>query len=205
MKIWFISMPCKRSLRNMVLLLAGCCLAWTQTPSTGTPAPKATSTPTPPPADVIDITPSQTDFDATKPWPATDESSIKILSDTMGVDFGPYMKRLKTEVQHHWEPLVPESARPPMMKSGLAVIEFSIMKDGAVRGMKLVQPSGDFGMDRAAWGAITSSMPFPAFPQAFKGEYLLLRCRFLYNPQSVVKSPIASPQPTPQPKQEPPK
>lgn len=164
MKTWFISMLCRRSLRNMVLLLAGCSLAWAQKPSTDTPAPKATSTPTPPPADVGDITSPQSDFDATKPWPATDESGIKILSDTMGVDFGPYLKCLQTEVQRHWEPLVPESARPPMMKSGLVVLEGVITKNGGVRSMKLLQPWGDIGMDRAEWCAITSSMPFLAFP-----------------------------------------
>src|SRR5260221_14761899 len=35
---------------------------------------------------------------------------IEILSDTMGVDFGPYMQRLKGAVQTHWEPLVPVEA-----------------------------------------------------------------------------------------------
>src|SRR5260370_29084003 len=48
---------------------------------------------------------------------------IEILSDTMGVDFGPYMQRLKVQVQSHWNPLIPESVLPPMMKTGTVVIE----------------------------------------------------------------------------------
>ncbi len=107
---------------------------------------------------------------------------LEIMSDTMGVDFGPYMQRLKVTVQNHWDPLVPESAMPPMMKKGTLLIEFAITKDGKVIGMKLLQGSGDVALDRAAWGAITGSIPFNPLPAAFGGEYLLLRARFYYNP-----------------------
>ena len=56
----------------------------------------------------------------------------------MGVDFGPYMKRLRYTVQTHWDPLIPESAMPPVMKKGVVVIEFAITKEGKVMGMKLI-------------------------------------------------------------------
>jgi TonB family protein len=107
---------------------------------------------------------------------------LEILSDTMGVDFGPYMQRLKVTVQNHWDPLIPESAMPPMMKKGTLVIEFAITKDGKVIGMKLIQSSGDVALDRAAWGAITGAIPLNPLPNAFAGEYLLIRARFYYNP-----------------------
>jgi TonB family protein len=107
---------------------------------------------------------------------------LEILSDTMGVDFGPYMKRLKYTVQNHWDPLIPESAMPPVMKKGVVVIEFAITKDGKVMGMKLITPSGDVALDRAAWGAITDAIPLPNLPTQFAGDYLLIRARFYYNP-----------------------
>jgi TonB family protein len=107
---------------------------------------------------------------------------LEILSDTMGVDFGPYMKRLKYTVQNHWDPLIPESAMPPVMKKGVVVIEFAITKDGKVMGMKLIAPSGDVALDRAAWGAITDAIPLPNLPTQFAGDYLLIRARFYYNP-----------------------
>jgi TonB family protein len=107
---------------------------------------------------------------------------LEILSDTMGVDFGPYMKRLKFTVQNHWEPLIPESAMPPVMKKGVVVIEFAITKEGKVMGMKLISGSGDVALDRAAWGAITDAIPLPNLPVAFSGNYLLIRARFYYNP-----------------------
>jgi TonB family protein len=107
---------------------------------------------------------------------------MEILSDTLGVDFGPYMKRLHYTVQDHWDPLIPESARPPVMKKGVVVIQFRIEKDGKVTGMKLVASSGDVALDRAAWGAITDAIPLPQLPTQFAGEFLELRAIFFYNP-----------------------
>ena len=118
---------------------------------------------------------------AAKPKVGT-KGGLEILSDTMGVDFGPYMKRLRYTVQTHWDPLIPESAMPPVMKKGVVVIEFAITKEGKVMGMKLVGTSGDVALDRAAWGAITDAIPLPNLPTQFAGDYLLIRARFYYNP-----------------------
>ena len=115
--------------------------------------------------------------------PKTDRrEGMEILSDTLGVDFGPYMKRLRYTVQNHWDPLIPESALPPVMRKGVVVIEFSITKNGRVEGMKLISSSGDVALDRAAWGAITDAIPLPNLPTHFAGEYLQIRARFYYNP-----------------------
>jgi TonB family protein len=115
--------------------------------------------------------------------PRTDRrDAMEILSDTLGVDFGPYMKRLHFTVQNHWDPLIPESALPPVMKKGVVMVEFSITKDGRVEGMKLISSSGDVALDRAAWGAITDAIPLPKLPVQFSGEYLTIRARFYYNP-----------------------
>jgi len=108
---------------------------------------------------------------------------LEILSDTMGVDFGPYMKRLTFSVEDHWEPLIPESAWPPVSRKGVVVIEFAIKKDGSVMGMKLISGSGDVSLDRAAWAAITSAIPLPNLPKDFAGDYLQIRGRFYYNPE----------------------
>jgi prolyl oligopeptidase len=108
--------------------------------------------------------------------------SIEILSDTKGVNFVPYMKRLRLSVQNHWNALIPESAQFPQMKKGLVVIEFAIAKDGKVQGMKLVSGSDDIALDRAAWGAIIDASPLPTLPAEFAGDSLKIRTRFFYNP-----------------------
>ena len=109
-------------------------------------------------------------------------SDMEILSDTMGVDFSPYLQRVLQSVRVNWYNLIPEVARPPLLKQGNSVIEFVITKDGGVKSMRLAGPSGDVSLDRAAWGGITASNPFPPLPSEFKGDYIALRIRFMYNP-----------------------
>jgi TonB family protein len=108
--------------------------------------------------------------------------ALDVLSDTMGVDFGPYLERVLHDVKMNWYLHIPESAKAPIMKKGNVSIEFAILKDGSVQGMKLVYTSGDVALDRGAWAGITDSNPFPPLPTEFGGQYLALRFKFLYNP-----------------------
>jgi TonB family protein len=105
--------------------------------------------------------------------------ALDILSDTQGVDFGPYLQRIVEDVRQNWYHLIPPSAE---MKKGKLAIEFVITKDGRIGDMRLVVPSGDDALDRAAWGGIYTSNPFPPLPGEFTGPYLALRFRFYYNP-----------------------
>ena len=105
--------------------------------------------------------------------------NLEILSDTQGVDFGPYLQRILQEVRENWYRAIPESAE---MKKGKLQIEFAITKDGKVADMRLTAGSGDVALDRAAWAGISASNPFPPLPTDFTGPYLALRFRFFYNP-----------------------
>jgi TonB family protein len=110
------------------------------------------------------------------------QGNLEILSDTMGVDFAPYLQRVLQAVRLNWYNLIPEVARPPLMKQGKVAIEFQIDKNGNVEGMHLRAPSGDVALDRAAWGGITGSNPFPPLPKEFRGQNIALRFHFYYNP-----------------------
>ncbi|MBZ5656514.1 MAG: TonB C-terminal domain-containing protein [Acidobacteriia bacterium] len=105
----------------------------------------------------------------------------EILTDTMGVDFGPYMARITAIVRNNWYNLMPPSVYPPILKQGKVSIEFFILKDGKVSGMQVHLPSGDVALDRAAWASITASTPFPPLPKEFPGQYLGLRFYYFYN------------------------
>ena len=78
------------------------------------------------------------------------QGQLDILSDTQGVDFGPYLQRILQNVRENWYHLIPESAE---MKKGKLAIEFAITKDGKVADMRLVASSGDVALDRPAWGS----------------------------------------------------
>jgi TonB family protein len=105
----------------------------------------------------------------------------EILTDTMGVDFGPYLTRIMQIVRQNWYSLMPESVYPPIRKQGKLQIEFVILKDGKVSGMTVHTSSGDIALDRAAWGSITASTPFPPLPKEFPGQILGLRFYYFYN------------------------
>jgi outer membrane biosynthesis protein TonB len=107
-------------------------------------------------------------------------AGAEILSDTLGVDFGPYMKRVIAATYSAWLPIIPESARPPLDNKGKVYIDFIIAPDGSVKKMLLRGPSGDVALDRAAWGGITGAS-YPPLPKEFKGPYLALRFGFYYN------------------------
>jgi TonB family protein len=111
-------------------------------------------------------------------------SGAEILSDTMGVDFGPYLHQVVQMTQSSWDLLIPEAARAPLLKQGTVAIQFIILPDGSIKQMQLVRPSGDVSLDRAAWGGITGAGPFPPLPKKFKGPFLALRFYFLYNQQT---------------------
>ena len=109
-------------------------------------------------------------------------SILDVLGDTMGVDFGPYLQGALATIRKNWQNLIPPEARAPTMKKGTVSIEFSILANGKVEGLKIVGTSGDDALDRAAWGGITASEPFPPLPTKFGGKYLALRISYYYNP-----------------------
>jgi len=120
------------------------------------------------------------DFGIGTPARGREYGNLEILSDTQGVDFGPYLQRILHDVRENWYLAIPESAW--MGKKGKLAIDFSIRKDGQMGGIQLVATSGDEPLDRAAWAGITASSPFPPLPKEFTGQKLDLRFRFYYNP-----------------------
>ena len=114
--------------------------------------------------------------------------NFEILSDTLGFDFAPYLQQaVLPRVLENWHRLIPGSSQ---MKTGRLALEFTIMKDGAVRGLLVAQGSGDVTLDRPAFGSITASDPFPPLPAEFRGEFLSIRVRFAYNPAKEELAPV---------------
>ena len=106
-------------------------------------------------------------------------TGMEVLSDTMGVDFGPYLKRLKRVITAQWYPLIPEECYPPLNKEGQTLIRFTIQPNGVVSAMHLDGSTHDIAIDKAAWGGITGVGQMPPLPPEFKGENLQLRIQFV--------------------------
>ncbi len=114
--------------------------------------------------------------------PGAGTGGVQILSDTQGVDFNSWLQRWHFITERTWDPLIPDEVNPPIVKAGVVVLHFKVLPNGQVIDMQLDGRSGDTGLDRAAWGAITGSS-YPPLPRDFHGPYLELRAWFLYNEQ----------------------
>ena len=115
------------------------------------------------------------------------QAGLTILTPTEGVNFDPYLTRLKAIVERNWEPIMPESAR--MGEKGIVGTRIRIYRDGSMTGPFpfLDRTSGREPLDNAALGALRASNPFPPLPSEFKGPYIELEGVFFYNldPNSV--------------------
>jgi TonB family protein len=135
----------------------------TQTPPLQQPEPNASATATSNPCEIG--APNQ----------------VEILTDTMNVDLVPYITELVKTVRTNWYSLVPPAAYPPVEKPGKVSIDFQVLPNGKVVGMRTHTSSGDVSFDRAAWGSITASSPFRPLPGEFRGTFLGLRFYYIYN------------------------
>jgi TonB family protein len=102
-----------------------------------------------------------------------------VLSDTQGVDFGPYMRQVMSMVRKAWASSVAQGA---VQGNSEAVIRFTINQDGKISAMQLVDSAHDVALDRAAWGSITGAGEFPALPASFSGPGLTLDIHFKLKP-----------------------
>jgi TonB family protein len=103
----------------------------------------------------------------------------QILSDTMGVNFDPYLQRLVAAIRANWYAVMPEIAH--MGKRGRVVVVFDVSRDGMVSRLMLISTSGSEPLDRAALAGISASVPFQALPPEFRGPSVRLQVTFLYN------------------------
>lgn len=107
--------------------------------------------------------------------------NLEMLTPTEGVDFTHYLARVLASVKRNWYAVIPESAK--LGEKGIVVLEFRIMKNGAVPYAEpaLRRGSGREPLDRAAMASIRASNPFEPLPGAFSGPFIALRFTFLYN------------------------
>jgi len=103
----------------------------------------------------------------------------QILSDTMGVDFDPYLLRVYLIVRRNWYAVIPEIAR--LGRQGRVALQFAIQRNGNVPDLVLTSGSGTESMDSAALSSIRLSNPFPPLPPEFPGGEIRLRFVYFYN------------------------
>ncbi len=115
----------------------------------------------------------------------TQVGRLEVVSDTMGVEFGPYLHmNLRSRIRENWQAAVSQQKLPLPTERKMLVAEFTILKDGTLDGLKLAESSGDAELDHTGLDGVTHSAPFPALPDEFKGQSIRVRCALFYNPNA---------------------
>ena len=106
-----------------------------------------------------------------------------MLTDTQGVDFNDYLRRIYYIVKGNWYAVMPPSVE--LGEQGVVSLHVKIMRDGSVPDPEpiMLYGSGKEPLDRAAVSSIRTSNPFPPLPGQFKGPYIELRYTYYYNIQ----------------------
>jgi len=113
----------------------------------------------------------------------TASAGIEMLTDTEGIDFNDYLRRVYFTVKRNWEAVMPASVM--LGDQGVVSLQFKIMRDGSVPDgdPQQIFSSGKEPLDRAAFSSIRASNPFPQLPAGFKAPYIELRFTYYYNLQ----------------------
>ncbi len=104
------------------------------------------------------------------------EQSADIQFDSMGVDFGPWLRRFKNQVERNW--LVPAVA---MTFKGRVVIQFRVLRNGTIIDLAVVQPASIQALTTSAANALKLSNPTAQLPVEYPADNVFFTVTFHYN------------------------
>ncbi len=85
-----------------------------------------------------------------------------------------YLGLIRNKVDSRWNQPVTYS----QVKK--AVVEFTILRNGKIDGVKVSESSGDYYFDQTAVRAVSVSNPFPPLPKGYKDNSLRVRYKFIF-------------------------
>jgi protein TonB len=85
--------------------------------------------------------------------------------------YGWYIESVKRRIQQNWlqNTIDPNVRAAHMAKT---TMQFTIMRDGTIKDIKLMQSSGNLSMDNSGQRALLASSPLPALPSDYSGSYV---------------------------------
>lgn len=88
-------------------------------------------------------------------------------SSPFGTRFGWYEALLRQKVAEKWRT---QELDARIRQLPVAIVTFTILRDGGIRGVRVVQSSGNYALDTTAQRAIYDASPFPALPPQFERD-----------------------------------
>jgi periplasmic protein TonB len=110
--------------------------------------------------------------------PSTGTDAVNIKTPGLQFAYPEYLRNIVSQVYRRWE-------RPGGNQALRAEVSFFILRDGSVRDIRFVTPSGNFSFDLSAQGAIEEAGNAKAFgplPDGYEAD--LLPVSFFFTPRS---------------------
>ncbi len=85
----------------------------------------------------------------------------------LGTRFGWYEALLRQKVAERWKT---SDLDPRIRTLPVAIVTFTIQRDGSIRAVRLAQSSGNYVLDTSAQRAIYEASPFPPLPPQFERD-----------------------------------
>jgi len=133
----------------------------TTTPATKEPPPRASSPVTPAPGET----------------PGTGSDEVNVKTPGLAFPYPDYLRNIVAQVYRRW-------SRPGGNQTLRAEVSFFILRDGTVRDIRFVTPSGNFSFDLSAQGAIEAAGNTRAFgplPDGYDAD--VLPVSFFFTPR----------------------
>jgi TonB family protein len=119
---------------------------------------------------------------------SADSAKLKSASGTPGLGLGGsggsafdqdfeyayYVQQMLGRISQHWQ-------RIPVRGAAVAIIRFTILKDGRLHDIQVEQSSGVAMLDRAASRAVYLADPMPPLPQSYPRDRVGVHLRFEYS------------------------
>lgn len=99
-----------------------------------------------------------------------------IQFDTMGVEFGPWIRRFVAQIKRNW--LLPYAA---MTLKGHSVLTFYVHRDGTLTEVRVLAPSSVDSFNTSARNALLASNPTQPLPEEYPADNAFFTVTFYYN------------------------
>ena len=132
-----------------------------------------------PPMDPVDDDAGGTDLSAETPEdkkpPEPTEDTISL--DTKDKKYVSYARIIKEKLLSRWE--YPQAARDNLIE-GTCLVLFTLDRQGALQGIRILQAASHPILDKEAERAIQAASPFPPFPGSVTVQRLNIKANFAY-------------------------
>jgi len=113
-----------------------------------------------------------------QPGTDADAETSKIINlDTTELKYISYMTKIKRQIELVWTYPTLAIERG---EQGVLILQFTILSNGELKGVKLIRSSGSKILDNSAVEAIQTAAPYPPFPREWTEKEITIAARMEY-------------------------